>query len=114
MSVNRENVIWQSPDGTWNRGFYAYYNVNEDDPDWDYEWDVEYCDDFDWISLGHATKEAAYESWDGANPGGSWTVKYDPENPEQTERFEQKARDAIAKGVPNERHAPRGGIMRGW
>lgn len=37
MSVNRENVIWQSADGTWNRGFYAYDTWGED-----HEWDVEY------------------------------------------------------------------------
>lgn len=71
MSCNRENIIWQSRDGTWNRAFYECYPVGDrNDPDWDYEWDVEYTDEFDWVSVGHSTEDGAHASWDGSNPGG--------------------------------------------
>jgi hypothetical protein len=71
VSCHRENVIWPAEDGTWNIGFYDFYSVNTDSDDWDYEWDVEYdysC--FNWCSWGHATEQAAFDSWDGSNPGG--------------------------------------------
>lgn len=65
MSLNRENVIFQMPDGRWARGFYAYTVTGED-----YEWDVEYDDTrFEWLRTGFATERAADEAWDGANPG---------------------------------------------
>ena len=73
MSLNRNNVTWQSQDGKWNRGFYAYYQTGED-----FEWDVEYIDEFNWVSLGHSTLEKADESWKGANPGHTWVIPYDP------------------------------------
>jgi hypothetical protein len=68
MSFHRENVIWKSTDGTWNRGFYATIQTG-DDP----EWDVETLDYFDWVSTGHRSEQAAEQSWNGANPG-SWSV----------------------------------------
>lgn len=73
MSYHRENVIWQSADGTWGRGFYENYPTKSyDDDDYDSEWDVEYdYDIFSWVSVGHPTEQAAGASWDGANPGGS-------------------------------------------
>jgi hypothetical protein len=71
VSVNRENVIWKSRDGKWYRAFYDYYNVGDTfSDDWDFEWDVEYTDDFNWVSGPHPSLEAAHRSWDGANPGG--------------------------------------------
>lgn len=83
MSVNRENVVWQSEDGTWSRGFYDYYDTkSHDDEDYDFEWDVDYhYDSFRWVSAGHSTEEQARRSWDGANPGGSETVEYGGTNP---------------------------------
>lgn len=83
MSVNRENVVWQSEDGTWSRGFYDFYDTKDyDDEGYDYEWDVDYeYDSFRWVSCGHATKEQARASWDGANPGGSATVAYGDTSP---------------------------------
>lgn len=81
MSCNRENVTWKSRDGTWNRGFFDFYQTGED-----HEWDVEYdYDQFHWISLGHATKQNAKDAWDGANPGGGHV--YDTPS-EQTDRFD--------------------------
>jgi len=88
MSFNRENVIWQSPDGTWSRGF---YEVVWTDPEGDPEWDVEYGSDFEWVSTGHPTEEAAHDSWDGSNPGGSWTQTYSPESASECARLDEKA-----------------------
>lgn len=83
MSVNRENAVWQSADGTWSRGFYDYYDTKSyDDEDYDYEWDVEYeYDTFTWVSAGHATEDEARAAWKGANPGGSETVEYGGTSP---------------------------------
>lgn len=88
MSVNRENIIWQSRDGTWNRAFYDYYSVNEDSPDWDYEWDVEYTDDFNWVRTGLPDADAAKAAWTGANPGG---YEMHPVPDEYTDRLDAKA-----------------------
>lgn len=74
MSFNRENVIWQSRDGSWNRGFYTVHSSagGGDDEYYDPEWDVEYdYGSFEWVSTGHLTQEKAWDSWDGANPGGA-------------------------------------------
>lgn len=74
MSVNRANVIWPSVDGTWNIGFYDFYQTGDD-----YEWDVEYdYNRFNWASTGHRDENAAYAAWDGANPGSS-TIYQEPQ-----------------------------------
>lgn len=77
MSYHRENVTWQSADGTWNRGFYETYSTGwSDDDEYDSEWDDE-CnmDAFDWVSTGHTTEEGARRAWDGANPGGTTIIR---------------------------------------
>ncbi len=92
MSVNRENVIWKSRDGTWNRGFYDYYDVDTDKDDWDYEWDVEYdYSSFNWVSTGQATEQEANDAWRGANPG---SCNFHSEPSAETD-----ALDALAKAV---------------
>ena len=111
MSVNRENVIWQSADGSWSRAFYEFWPVGEDDEDWDYEWDVEYGSDFNWVSSGWATEEAAHDSWTGANPGGSETVAYSAETAALCEALDAKARDLrerlqAAQAAETERRGP--------
>ena len=74
MSVSRDNVVWQSADGTWSRGFYAEDRWYPDD---DGEPEVEFRhDEFDWVSTGHPTEDAAADSWHGANPGGRDTVPF--------------------------------------
>jgi hypothetical protein len=102
MSCNRENVTWKSRDGTWNRGFYDFYQTGED-----YEWDVEYDNDrFNWVSLGHATEEEANLSWDGANPGGG-EVYHEPSA--ETDRFDamaqvrKKEMDEIKRSIATRR-----------
>lgn len=71
MSLNRENVVWQSHNGLWNRAFYHVTWVGSEADGYDPEWDVEYSmDRFDWLSTGHTTEQGAHLSWKGANPGG--------------------------------------------
>ena len=73
MSLHRENIVWKSRDGTWSIGFYDYYYTGDtSDEDFDHEWDVEYdYSQFNWVSTGHPTEQAAHDSWDGCNPGSS-------------------------------------------
>lgn len=79
MSFNRDNVVWQSSDGTWNRGFYWVSWVDsEGDPEWDVEYDYSRLE---WVSTGHSTEEAARTSWDGANPGG-YTILVPSDGPD--------------------------------
>lgn len=66
MSFNRENIIWQSEDGTWSFGFYKVMWTGED-PEWDVDYDY---DRFEWVSTGHRSESEAASSWKGANPGG--------------------------------------------
>lgn len=91
MSLNRENVIWQSRDGTWNIGFYEFFEVNEGDENFDPEWDVEYEDYFNWASTGHASEEAASAAWKGANPGGSMIVAWSDKNAVECESLDKLA-----------------------
>lgn len=91
MSVHRENITWQSPDGTWNRGFYDFHVWGEDN-----EWDVEYdFDRFWWVSTGHATEDAAYASWHGANPGGGSIFGPEDEEADYRLRLEDIAAQAF-------------------
>lgn len=103
MSCNRENVTWQSADGTWSVGFYEFYSVDTHKEDWDYEWDVEYGSDFHWVSTGHRTEDQARDSWSGANPGGTMIYEHTPANAADCARFDQMACDcrerARAAGV---------------
>ncbi len=71
MSFNRDNVAWQSPNGTWNLGFYTVHEgYGYGDDDYDPEWDVDYdYGSFEWVSTGHPNLDAAWASWNGANPG---------------------------------------------
>lgn len=95
MSFNRENVVWQSSDGTWSRGFFTVHEM-WDVEDFDPEWDVEYdTSTFEWASVGHATEEAAYAAWDGANPGGSTVLEWtaDPGTQARCARYDVMAAD---------------------
>lgn len=93
MSFNRENVTWQSPDGSWNLGFFEAW-VWGDDP----EWDVDYSlDNFEWVTTGHRSEDAALEAWDGANPGGTIIVRKD-DDVEYVRKLDKMARAAIECG----------------
>lgn len=98
MSVHRENVTWQSKDGKWNIGFWDFYDTKDcSDPDYDYEWDVEYHNDRFWfVSQGHSTPEAAYEAYCRyhANPGGTLIVPYFEEDVAKYEEYAANFRAA--------------------
>lgn len=95
MSVNRENVTWQSKDGKWNIGFWDFYDTGfPGDEDYDYEWDVEYYGDRFWfVSQGHRTPDAAYAAYTRthANPGGTWQIPYSEETADQIAKYEKYA-----------------------
>jgi hypothetical protein len=96
MSQTRENTTWQSKDGKWNRAFYEFWHVNEDDEDFDPEWDVEYGDNFNWVSLGHATEAQADAAWTGSNPGGGFIVPYSDKTAAQCDGLDAKAAAFLA------------------
>lgn len=117
MSVYRENVIWQSPNGTWNRGFHPISHhecgmsddcENAPEHDWCAEFDH---DSFEWVSGGHATEEQAAESWTGSNPGGHTGCSYDPNDKasrDQVAHYEDMA------AVLCEEQAAAGRARGGW
>lgn len=93
MSTNRENVTWQNQAGKWRNGFYPFSYVNQDSPDFDYEWDVEYDHDrLTRVSREFATADQAYdENTKGmSNPGGTMYVPFEG-NEETVERLERLA-----------------------
>lgn len=99
MSFNRDNVTWQSPDGTWNLGFYTVHEgmVYGDDEDYDPEWDVDYdYESFEWVTTGHATENAARAAWKGANPGCTTIVTYSAESAERVAELDEMARRHVA------------------
>lgn len=92
MSKNRENVTWQSKDGSWNIGFYDYHEVRgDDDEDYDSEWDVEYTDDFHWVSAGHPSAASAQRAWRGASPGGGEEMSYNEATKDRSETYDDMA-----------------------
>ena len=115
MSRNHENVVWQSPDGTWNRGMFVTIPCYGDDcEDETHEWCTDFDQDaFEWVSSGHATERAALDSWDGANPGGhnghgpydeldersrEWVDQYEDMAAQLYENAAQRAREADGRG----------------
>lgn len=114
MSKNRENVVWQSKDGTWSIGFYEVIEGDVFDPDYDDEWDVDYdFSKFWWASTGHATETAAMNSWHGANPGSHTVCPYRRGNTKDIAEYNEMVkclRDpayAAAKAAKAERAALR-------
>lgn len=98
MSCNREHVIWQSKNRSWNIGFFQFVNVNTHDPDWDYEWDVEYLyDEFFWVSTGHSSPETAFAAWRGANPGYVDSALAYQDNAGNCDHYDSMAQEAKRK-----------------
>lgn len=98
MSFNRENVTWQSADGTWNMAFYVVAWVDEDgDEEWDVEYDYSRFQSWGY-AIGASDPDSAYRiaTASMANPGGSWVVPY-ADNYSECERYSQMLRDAIAR-----------------
>lgn len=82
MSYHWENVVWQSKDGSWSRGFFHRISRSDSpnswgDEDYDSEWDDDFdFDSFDHVRTGFPTAKAA-QSWQpGANPGGCDEIPY--------------------------------------
>lgn len=95
MSLNRENIIWQSADGTYRRGFYDFTYVGDpSDEDFDHEWDVEYFNYFNWVSKKFSTFNQAHDAWTGPNPGTYSTITH-KEDPEAVAELDQMAEDFL-------------------
>jgi hypothetical protein len=52
---------------------------------------VEYTEDFNWVSVGHATQQRAVDSWHGANPGGMGVFVYSPANAAECASLDERA-----------------------
>jgi len=100
MSFHRENILWQSADGTWSRGFYECHEDfsrggrdDDDDPDsFDPEWDVEYdYGALEQVSCGHPSEDAARQSRTGANPGWSTVLPYDSDSAAEVAQLDDLA-----------------------
>lgn len=103
MSFHHENVIWQSPDGTWSRGFFTRLSWDSGDPDYDPEWDDSFDhNEFQFVSTGHPSEESAHQSWGGSNPGGHTVYAYCVETADEIEQFE----DLAAKKYESEASQP--------
>lgn len=73
MSYNWENAIWQSKDGSWNRGYYKRISRADspnawDDEDYDSEWDDDF--DFSGFSMVQTGMRSEGEAW-GYEPQGN-------------------------------------------
>ena len=80
MSLNRENVTWQTAEnGTWTIGFWDFYLPEGEE---DEEWGVEYGDTFGWVSAGHPTPDTAMDAYTAhhANPSGGTVTAWSPED----------------------------------
>lgn len=76
MSFNRENITWESADGTWNLAFFRTTWVGSEadgfDPEWDVEYDYSEFDLYVYVTK-QPTPEAAWEEMRKrtSNPGGT-------------------------------------------
>ena len=96
MSCNSEHVnIWESKDHKWGIGFFNFVETNEDDPDRDPEWDVEYLfsEVPHWGRGGLRTAEEAKQAWIGPNPGADYEIlPYNRENAHDCKGYEEMLR----------------------
>jgi len=98
MSFHRENILWQSADGTWSHGFYECHESyggrgdDDDEDSFDPEWDVEYnYGALEQASCGHPSEDAAFQSWRGANPGGSTVLPSDSDSAAEVAQLDDLA-----------------------
>ena len=105
MSLNRENVTWQSPrDLKWRNAHYEVIEGDTSDPDYDYEWDVEYdTSRFWWVGPPRGTWEQAVNTYHGANPGGTTVV----DNPKQAAVYDRMADELKARQTDKSMRAGR-------
>lgn len=80
MSYHWENVIWQSKDGSWNRGFYERISMGSsrwDDENYDSEWDDDFnFESFDYLKTGFRSEEDAANWKPTGNPGSFSLMAY--------------------------------------
>lgn len=83
MSYFWDNVIWQSKDGSWNRGYLKRIsgenNSHFEDEDYGYcsEWDDDFdSTEFDCVSTGLRTFDAALDYAPHGNPGTHTEIAY--------------------------------------
>lgn len=113
MSYHWENTIWQSKDGSWNRGYFkriSYFDHpgawNDPDYGYDSEWDDDFDhSDFDCLMTGFKTEKDAEGYTPHGNPGSCFLIPYKGnskeckeldqlaffhKNPVEREKFERK------------------------
>jgi len=82
MSYHWENTIWQSKDGSWNRGFYHRISAagspgSWNDGDYDSEWDDEFDESyFDYARTGFRSEHDALLWEPAGNPGSASILSY--------------------------------------
>lgn len=106
MSFNRENITWESADGTWNLAFFQTLWVGREADGFDPEWDVQYdYSEFDVYvyATKQATPDAAYEHIlrYTSNPGGTNLVSR-VMNTEACEKYDAMLAAAIGKAILKE------------
>lgn len=95
MSFNRENVIWQSEDGNYYRGFFTVTWVGSEADGYDPEWDVEYdMSSFDIVSGPVVPQDDALKIWLRVNPGHHFFVPYRKDTNEETKKYDRMFVDA--------------------
>ncbi|AXV10059.1 hypothetical protein DVS28_b0289 (plasmid) [Euzebya pacifica] len=113
MSFHRENIAWQSKDGTWNLGFFEVVWEGSEEDGEDPEWDVDYdMSAFEWVTTGHPTQMAARRAWNGSNPGSSMTCRHTPGTAQQCDRYDRMAADLRARRRESRNTLPATGFVR--
>jgi hypothetical protein len=98
MSFNRENVTWQSANGTWNTAFYEVTWVGDPadgyDPEWDVEYDMQRFSPYN-TAQGCASEDQAYAvaTRHTSNPGGTSVIE-NQGNEALCERLDLMLKDA--------------------
>jgi len=96
MSYHWENVIWQSKDGSWNRGYYKRISMASTGGYYDEEYDSEWDDDFDftgfdYLQTGFRSENDADRYQPHGNPGGATEVYPYKGNSKECKRLDQLA-----------------------
>lgn len=82
MSYHWENTIWQSKDGSWNRGYFKRISRSDspnawEDDSYDSEWDDDFdFSGFDYLQTGFRTLTDAQRWEPHGNPGGWDEITY--------------------------------------
>ena len=111
MSFNRENVTWQSKDGTWNMAFFRVIWEGREDEGYDPEWDVEYdyktFNPYDYAKA-QPTPDDAWKIATArtSNPGGTWVILYQA-HAEKCDQYDKMLEAAMGRDILREQDAVR-------